>query len=102
MIPTGLIRARLRATPRATPWEIIRTRSLSPAQHKWVIGEMIFPKILAINSARRIEDEAALKAKADEALAVWLDGSLDAESWEKCLASSRNMTLNRRYSVVET
>ncbi|PHH91176.1 hypothetical protein CDD83_1457 [Cordyceps sp. RAO-2017] len=60
-----------------------------PAQQKQILGEMIFPKIQAINSElagkitgmllemdnseliNLIEDEAALKAKVDEALAVY-------------------------------
>ncbi|KAI9151720.1 Polyadenylate-binding protein, cytoplasmic and nuclear [Paramyrothecium foliicola] len=60
-----------------------------PAQQKQIIGEMIFPKIQAINAElagkitgmllemdnseliNLIEDEAALKAKVDEALAVY-------------------------------
>jgi polyadenylate-binding protein len=60
-----------------------------PAQQKQIIGEMIFPKIQAINAelagkitgmllemenselVNLIEDEAALKAKVDEALAVY-------------------------------
>lgn len=60
-----------------------------PAQQKQILGELIFPKIQAINSelagkitgmllemdnselVNLIEDEAALKAKVDEALAVY-------------------------------
>ncbi|CAM1501978.1 Fc.00g039620.m01.CDS01 [Cosmosporella sp. VM-42] len=60
-----------------------------PAQQKQILGEMIFPKIQAINSelagkitgmllemenaelVNLIEDEASLKAKVDEALAVY-------------------------------
>ncbi|KFA65703.1 hypothetical protein S40285_04795 [Stachybotrys chlorohalonatus IBT 40285] len=60
-----------------------------PAQQKQIIGEMIFPKIQAINSelagkitgmllemdnselVNLIEDEASLKSKVDEALAVY-------------------------------
>ncbi|XP_044719179.1 RNA recognition motif domain-containing protein [Hirsutella rhossiliensis] len=60
-----------------------------PAQQKQILGEMIFPKIQAINAElagkitgmllemenseliNLIEDEAALKAKVDEALAVY-------------------------------
>lgn len=63
--------------------------SAQPAQQKQILGEMIFPKIQAINGelagkitgmllemdnselVNLIEDEGALKAKVDEALAVY-------------------------------
>ncbi|KAH7157799.1 polyadenylate-binding protein [Dactylonectria estremocensis] len=73
--PTSVLQAQLAAAP--------------PAQQKQILGEMIFPKIQAINSelagkitgmllemdnaelVNLIEDESALKAKVDEALAVY-------------------------------
>ncbi|KAH7175865.1 polyadenylate-binding protein [Dactylonectria macrodidyma] len=73
--PTSVLQAQLAAAP--------------PAQQKQILGEMIFPKIQAINSelagkitgmllemdnaelVNLIEDESALKSKVDEALAVY-------------------------------
>ncbi|KPM34045.1 Polyadenylate-binding protein, cytoplasmic and nuclear [Neonectria ditissima] len=75
----------------APPSSVLQTQlaAAPPAQQKQILGEMIFPKIQAINSelagkitgmllemdntelVNLIEDEGALKAKVDEALAVY-------------------------------
>ncbi|KAK7422288.1 Protein phosphatase PP2A regulatory subunit B [Neonectria magnoliae] len=75
----------------APPLSVLQTQlaAAPPAQQKQILGEMIFPKIQAINSelagkitgmllemdntelVNLIEDEGALKAKVDEALAVY-------------------------------
>ncbi|KAF5010670.1 hypothetical protein FDECE_3178 [Fusarium decemcellulare] len=75
----------------ASPSAVLQQQlaTAQPAQQKQILGEMIFPKIQAINSelagkitgmllemdntelVNLIEDEAALKAKVDEALAVY-------------------------------
>ncbi|KAI5464684.1 hypothetical protein BGZ63DRAFT_351286 [Mariannaea sp. PMI_226] len=75
----------------ASPASMLQSQlaSAAPAQQKQILGEMIFPKIQAINSelagkitgmllemdnaelVSLIEDDGALKAKVDEALAVY-------------------------------